>query len=706
MPNVSYCLLLSGLFLTGQCAMAQQSPAPTLRTVPTFTGSFVTGGKNYSYTFAGRKPELGGTTTIPTVLVPLSLSFEAGGKHGRKTEMNAKDKVSTILRSPIFQNFAFATGDTQYADAVQRAEFHKAAKDGWHTLLGEPRVAKPVHIDIPVANGYLLHSKRTGKSLAIADLDFVRQQLMRQLGEGGADPANLLIAVTKNVAFYSLGDATVCCSVGAHGVQVAASGSSAQAFVIGSYFDENVFPRYNDVQGISQQIGEWVNDPLHGYRANEFPAWLRPPSNVGCGGKGESSSYILEQPTDYLPASNATAVTSRGKVYHLENMALLLWFAQTPAEDTFQNAYSFPDSKALVAPAQPCSAARNRNPQSTTSPLARTATPNGHALIGYWEGYASVRAPTPLRDVSPQWDVIIATFATPVKGSTSLLHFQPPAALGDERFKADVAYLKSQGKKVLISLGGGGQVVTLNTPEDLRNFVFSVSAIVEQYGFDGVDLDIETPSLLINAGDTDFRKPTTPSIVNLIAAMHQLHQHFGNGFLIGEVPEAAQAQAGMQAYGGQFGCFLPVIYGTRDILSFVDAQDYNTPPLEGLDGNYYFPGAADYHVALSEMLVHGFPVSGRSKAFFPALSPAEVAIGLPATPTSARNYTDIPAIENALRYLIEGKAYAGGEYQLRQPSGYAQFKGAMFWAINEDRRNDYQMSNAIGPFLHGFPTRP
>ncbi len=172
-------------------------------------------------------------------------------------------------------------------------------------------------------------------------------------------------------------------------------------------------------------------------------------------------------------------------------------------------------------------------------------------------------------------------------------------ALGEDRFKSDVAYLQSIGKKVLISLGGGGQVVTLNTAEDLSNFVRSVTAIVEKYGFDGVDLDIETPSLLINPGDTDFRKPTTPSIVNLIAAMHQLRKHFGPKFMISEVPEAAQAQAGMQAYRGQFGCFLPVIYATRDILSFVDAQDYNTPPLEGLDGNYYFPGNADYHVALS-----------------------------------------------------------------------------------------------------------
>ena len=49
---------------------------------------------------------------------------------------------------------------------------------------------------------------------------------------------------------------------------------------------------------------------------------------------------------------------------------------------------------------------------------------------------------------------------------------------------------------------GGGQVVTLNTSEDVRNFVTSVSEIVAKYQFDGVDLDIETPSLLINCGKT------------------------------------------------------------------------------------------------------------------------------------------------------------------------------------------------------------
>jgi chitinase len=662
---------------------------------PTFSGSFTAGGRQYSYQIAGQAPALGGTTTIATLLIPVSLSFQA---QGRKTVFSVADEVPDILRSPIFHASPFATGNTQYGDAMQRAQFFKTAKPDWHTLLGQPRVAAALQIDIPTANGYVLHSQRTGESLAIVDRDFVQKQLLRHLANLGVGPQTLVIALTRNVAFYALGDATVCCSVGEHGVQ-----ADGKAYMIASYFNPGVFPRYTDIQAISEQVAEWLNDPLNGLRPNDFPEWLEPSSNVICGGHGESSSYLLEQPADFSAGSNSTRLTAHGTVYHLENMALLPWFAQSDADDTFERAYSFPDTKALSQHAQPCPSGSG-DQQPTAKPLARTGepAPNGHSLIGYWEGYASAQTDAPLRAISPQWDIVITTFAAPEKGSTSLLRFQPPAALGEEQFKADVAYLRSKGKKVLISLGGGGEVVTLNTQEDLHNFTNSVSAIVEKYGFDGVDLDIETPSLLIEPGDTDFRRPTTPSIVNLIAAMRQLSEHFGPKFMLAEVPEAAQAQAGMQAYGGQFGSFLPVIHGTRDILSFVDAQDYNTPPLEGLDGNYYFPGNANYHVALAEMLVHGFSVGGDPRKFFPPLPPEKVAIGFPATPASARNYTEIPAIEDAFRYLIEGQPCAGCAYKLRQAAGYPTFLGAMFWAINEDRHNNYGMSNSIGPFLHAL----
>jgi chitinase len=668
--------------------------------IPLFRGSFQVEGKTYPYVMAGGDPRTGGKTIVETVVLPLALTFEATSI----TTKLSSSELQQITQSPLFEAYDFPNGKTQYADAILHATFDRAAKSDWHVLLGKPRVAPELAMRVPAANGYFLSSRGSGKSLAIADMDFVQQQILKAIPTLSAGPGKLLVVVSKNVAYYSLGDATVCCSVGAHGMApLNPSSKATQPFVIASYMDSGAMPRYQDIQPISQQIAEWFYDPLHGVESNQVPGWLQPPSDYRCGGRELSSAYLYEQPVDSPPLASATRASLHGREYHLQNVALLPWFAQSTSPKTFRRAYSFPDANVLAKPAQPCSA-RSKS-QKIGSPLPQRPLSNGHQLIGYWEGYSSVRSPTPLGGVSPQWDVVIATFAAPVKGSTSLLHFEPPAAIGDEQFKKDVALLKSRGKKVLISIGGGGQVVTLNNRQDVDNFVRTMTEIVQNYQFDGIDLDIETPSLLIDANDKDFRNPTTPSVVNLIDAVRQLRRHFGPKFMLAEVPEAAQAQAGMQSYGGQFGSFLPVIYATRDILSFVDAQDYNTPPLEGLDENYYFPGTADYHVALAEMFLRGFPVGGdRTKMFLP-LPAAKVAIGFLATPSSARNYTNVPAIVDSLRYLITGQPFAGAGYRLRQQTGYSGFKGAMFWAINEDARNGFEASNAVGDFLHKLPVK-
>lgn len=688
--------LLLGFSLAFSARAAQNAPSRPATSVPTFTGSFTVAGKEYPYTIVGGKPELGGTTTIPTAIVPVALSFDSSADKSRKNlVLNAAPDVRKVVRSPIFQKFEFATGNTQYGDAVQRAEFYKGmGSKEWHTLLSHPHVTPVLQIDVPVSDGYVLTSKRTGHSLAVVDVEFVKKELFEGLSKANVHPNELVIALTKNTMFYPLNDATVCCSWGAHGVEPGSE--SAQAFILGTYLDPGVVPHYSDIQTLTEQIAEWMNDPLQGNRPNTFPAWRRPGANFGCGGRGEGTIYRFAEPTDDASLSNATPVTLDGTVYHLENVALLPWFAENPHPGTFQGSYSFPDTRALASAAQPC--LRFRRSRSTpfaptASPVAETHPPNGHELIGYWAGYSSART-FPLRDVSPQWDVVIVAFAPPAKGSKSVMVFHTPVGQTEEQFKSDIAFLQGKGKKVLISLGGGGQVVTLNTAEDVRNFVSSVSAIVQEYGFDGIDLDFETPSLILDPGDTDFRKPTTPAIVNLITAMRQLRQRFGPKFMIAEVPEGPQVPAGMVAYGGQFGSFLPVIYGTRDILSFVDVQNYNTPPLEGLDGNYYMLGTADYYVSMTEMLLHGFHVGGDPKSYFPALPPEKVAIGFLAGSSS------LPAIENALRYLVEGKPYAGGDYKLLRTAGYPDFNGVMFWNIQADRRENYQLSNTIGPLLH------
>jgi chitinase len=654
-----------------------------------------------TYTLLGRDPAQSGTTTIPTILVPITLSFPG-------VLMDAAADVPRLLRSPVFSRFAFPSGGpTQYADAMLRSTFPKA--EGWHTLLGKPEV-KPVKITVPAGFGYVLTSRKTGGSMAVVDVEFLQKELFRQLP---ANPGKLVIAITHNTTYYAEGDATLCCSWGTHG----ADSATGNEFVLGSYLHAApAVVEDGDVQPLTQQLAEFVNDPLHDplvhgrnvkAPGNSFPAWMRPASmrpgdQGGCGGTGVASAYFLLEPTNTnpknnIPTSKAFVAQAGGVTYHLHNVALLPWY--TGASEGPGSAYSFPDAQALPDASKPCPARGGRRPgdAQTGRPVPLSGAPNGHQLIGYWAGYGGPGSTIPLREVSPQWDVILVAFSTPDKNAPEgTMQFPTPAGLDTAQFRADIAWLKSQGKKVMISLGGGGQHFTLADPKRVPNFVSSVTRIVTEYGFDGVDVDFESPSLSIAPGDTDFRHPTTPSIVNLISALRQLHDHFGSGFMISLVPEGTQIPAGYPSYGGQFGSYLPIAYALRDILSFMDVQSYNTPPLEGLDGEIYQPGSVDYHAAMTELLLHGFNVGGDPKHFFPPLAPGKVAVGFLTGDTTAA------IVGQAMDYLITGKAPAGTSYKLRAPTGYPGMIGAMFWTIDADRRGSYTFSNVIGPQLHGY----
>jgi chitinase len=182
------------LFLLG----LSLQPAHAQGTVPTFIHSAGQG----PYTLAGRDPIQGGTTTIPTVLVPIALSFDAKKAAGKPFVMDAAADVSPILGSPIFSKFAFSAGDTtQYADAMLRSTFPTA--DGWHTLLGKPEV-KTIKITIPVGYGYVLTSKSNGSSFAVVDIEFLQRELFKQLPK---QAGKLVVAVTHNTTFPA-----ACCS--------------------------------------------------------------------------------------------------------------------------------------------------------------------------------------------------------------------------------------------------------------------------------------------------------------------------------------------------------------------------------------------------------------------------------------------------------------------------------------------------------------
>ncbi len=675
-------------------------------TVPTFR--YAAGSE--SYVLAGRGPEQGGTTTVPTLLVPVTLSFESKKAGGKPFVMDAARDVPRILGSPVFSRFAFPSGGTtQYADAMLRTTFPKT--EDWHTLLGKPEV-RAVKITVPAGYGYILTSKKSGRSFAVVDVEFLQKELFARIPR---QDGRLVIAVTRNTTYYAAGDATICCSWGTNGVD-SATGNS---FVLSSYITAApAVVEDQDVQPLTQQLAEFFKDPLrdplvHGRNArgpgNTFPSWVRPGNDGACGGTGAASAYFLLEPTNSnpknnIPASKAFVARLNGTAYHLQNTALLPWYIG--AFESLGSTYSFPDAQALTERSRPCPGRGGRPrggggfapPAPKVAPVNRSGPPNGHQLIGYWAGYGGPGSTFPLREVSPQWDVIIVAFSTPDRSAPEgTMRFRTPAGLDTAQFKADIAHLKSQGRKVMISLGGGGQHFTLADPKRIPNFVSSVTRIVADYGFDGIDIDFESPSLAIEPGDTDFRNPTTPSIVNLISALRQLHAHFGPGFMISLVPEGTQVPAGYPSYGGQFGAYLPIAHALRDILSFIDVQDYNTPPLQGLDGEIYQPGTVDYHAAMTELLLNGFNAGGDPGRFFPPMPANKVAVGFLTGDTKPL------IVSQAMDYIITGKAPAGTRYKLRRPAGYPGMIGAMFWTIDADRRGNYNFSNVIGPQLHGYP---
>ncbi|MBQ0732745.1 glycosyl hydrolase family 18 protein [Aquimarina celericrescens] len=409
---------------------------------------------------------------------------------------------------------------------------------------------------------------------------------------------------------------------------------------------------------------------------------------------------------------NASASDSDGNVTKVEffrNGTKIGEDLSSPYSFTWNNASS--GSYSLIAKAIDDdnaigeSTAVNISVGATNPPNPGGDLPN-RLLVGYWHNFDNQSTVIKLRDVSDKWDVINVSFAIPTVLGGSNMTFTPDPAIYSsiQEFKDDVALLKSRGKKVLISMGGATGAVDVSSPADAQEFSNSMINIIREYGFSGMDIDFEGSSVSLS-GDTDFRNPVGPKVVNLITAFKTILSQFGPDFVLSMAPETLFVQGGISGYGGATGAYLPIIYALRDDLDYIHVQHYNTGNMTALDGQNYFQGTADFQVAMAEMLLHGFPVRGGG-GDFPPLRPDQVAIGLPANNSAAPNggFTPAAEVHKALDYLIKGQSF-GGRYTLRNPSGYRDFRGLMTWSINWDIVAGFGFSNPHRAYLDGLDSR-
>ncbi|MGW1463922.1 chitinase [Streptomyces sp. NPDC002308] len=333
-----------------------------------------------------------------------------------------------------------------------------------------------------------------------------------------------------------------------------------------------------------------------------------------------------------------------------------------------------------------------------------------HALVGYLHSsFANGSGYTRMADVPDSWDVIDLAFGEPTSVTSGDIRFslcpvtECPNVESEAAFKAAIAAKQAAGKKVLISIGGQNGQVQLTTTAARDAFVTSVSKIIDTYGLDGLDIDFEGHSLSLNTGDTDFRSPTTPAIVNLIAAVKTLKAKYGSDFVLTMAPETFFVQLGYQYYGSgpwggqdpRAGAYLPVIHALRDDLTLLHVQDYNSGSIMGLDNQYHSMGGADFHIAMTDMMLTGFPVAGDQTKFFPALRPDQIAVGLPASTQAGNGYTTPAEVTKTLNCLT--KKTDCGTYQTH--GTWPGLRGLMTWSINWDRFNNGEFSRNFDAYF-------
>ena len=327
---------------------------------------------------------------------------------------------------------------------------------------------------------------------------------------------------------------------------------------------------------------------------------------------------------------------------------------------------------------------------STTNPPPPPVGSGGfakHALIGYWHNFTNPSGSTyPLSEVDPAWDVINVAFAENAQnGNVSFV--LDPGAGGEARFIADVRAKRAQGKKVVLSLGGQNGSVTVNNEAEAENFANSLYAILQKYGFDGVDVDLESG---VAVG--------TPILTYLPVGIKKLKAKVGPGFYLSMAPEWVYVEGGYTSFGGPWGAYLPMIDVLRDDLSVLHPQYYN-------NGGVYTPyqaapfaaGSADQLVATAKMLIEGFSYNGTR---FRGLRPDQVGFGVPSGRQSAGSgFTTLTDVTRALDCLTKLQNCGA----VRPDAAYPTFRGVMTWSINWDRFDGFAFSRPVSAHLRGLP---
>ncbi|MDX6342272.1 MAG: hypothetical protein QOH87_2410 [Trebonia sp.] len=294
-----------------------------------------------------------------------------------------------------------------------------------------------------------------------------------------------------------------------------------------------------------------------------------------------------------------------------------------------------------------------------------------HVLMGYWQDFTNGATPLTLANVPASYNLVAVAFgtATTTPGQVTFsLDSTLASDLGgytQQQFIDDIATLKARGQKVILSVGGANGAISVDDAASASAFASSVYSLIQQYGFNGVDIDLENG---VN--------PTY-----MASALEQLESDAGSSLIITLAPQTVDTQT----TGGDY---FQLALDIQPILTMINTQYYNSGTMNGCDGNVYAEGTENFITALACTELEG------------GLSPSQVGIGLPASTSAAGSGYVAPSVVDDALDCLAARANCGS---FVPPQTWPGIRGVMTWSINWDAANGYNFANTVAPYLSTLP---
>ncbi len=294
-----------------------------------------------------------------------------------------------------------------------------------------------------------------------------------------------------------------------------------------------------------------------------------------------------------------------------------------------------------------------------------------HVLMGYWQDFTNGAKALTLAQVPTSYNLVAVAFgnsdSTPGQVTFSLDSGLSSALGGytQAQFISDIRTLQSRGQKVILSVGGQNGTISVSDAASASNFASSVYSIIQQYGFNGVDIDLE------NGVNPQY----------MASALQQLESDVGSSLIITLAPQTVDTQSTGDDY-------LALALDIKSMLTMINTQYYNSGSMNGCDGNVYSEGTENFMTALACIELQG------------GLSASQVGLGLPASTSAAGSGYVSPSLVNNALDCLAARANCGS---FVPSTAYPAIRGVMTWSINWDASNGYNFANTVAPYLATLP---